>query len=471
MIAKFTGNITFESGNNKITYNFNKVKAQFDQTVGPRAEVIFNTTGEEQPEKLARVFFDIARDYNGQNKGRDVNVLAREIVISFPPDEKIGTEDLVSYTNQYLHKMGYSDCPHIIYRHNDTLNTHVHILTSTITYDLTHVENNNDFKRSFSTCREIERENNLKPLKKAMFSKVSLSEVNARKYYFHNALAKAARSKATGERVLALLGEMSTEVLKNNNLDNESLRLFLGEEKYEAIGELLTRGGFFKSLYKDELMERLDRVYSQSDSRGDFFKRLEGEGIYARMDMKRKMVYGIKNDSFYISEDRMPQKYRYINLTRMGQGSSSYKLESEQRNEVFTSVIESMNGSLTYSQFVKSLQEKGIAINIKDGADQESSIFGNICFICRTAENPKEFQGSELSKKLAVMPISHILEKKISLLYNVRSLEIMQPSENYQAGSGSPGFTPSRTPHHKDDEHERKKKKKGIGDIERGAGV
>ena len=70
---------------------------------------------------------------------------------------------------------------------------------------------------------------------------------------------------------------------------------------------------FCNPLFKDELLQQLDRIYSFSESTSDFRRNLEQEGLYMRLVTKKDKsyyVYGIKDfrtftlKTFHFSEYR-----------------------------------------------------------------------------------------------------------------------------------------------------------------------
>ncbi len=66
-------------------------------------------------------------------------------------------------------------------------------------------------------------------------------------------------------------------------LTNTEGQQLLGEEAYQTLFDRLDKGGFFKTLYKDELLSKLDRLYDESDSTSMFRSKLEAEAIYMRV--------------------------------------------------------------------------------------------------------------------------------------------------------------------------------------------
>ena len=75
------------------------------------------------------------------------------------------------------------------------------------------------------------------------------------------------RSYNYKDKVSAVLEQSDTywsldKPLQEIKLANEEWRVLLGDESYDNLFALLEKGGFFKPLFKDELLQLLDRIYS-----------------------------------------------------------------------------------------------------------------------------------------------------------------------------------------------------------------
>lgn len=61
------------------------------------------------------------------NRRTDKPVL--HIALSPAPEDRLDNDRLAELAEKYMQKMGYGDQPFIVYRHGDTCNTHVHIVS------------------------------------------------------------------------------------------------------------------------------------------------------------------------------------------------------------------------------------------------------------------------------------------------------------------------------------------------------
>jgi hypothetical protein len=81
--------------------------------------------------------------------------------INFPPYEDISNELMKQIAHDYLEANGFNQHQFIIFRHYDANHPHLHILVNRIGYDGKVLTDSNDFVRSESVLRELEKKHNL----------------------------------------------------------------------------------------------------------------------------------------------------------------------------------------------------------------------------------------------------------------------------------------------------------------------
>lgn len=80
------------------------------------------------------------------------------ILLSPAPEDRLDNARLMELAEKYMDKMGYGQQPFIVYRHNDTCNTHVHIVSVCIDDDGRKIKDSYEHRRSMAACRELEQE-------------------------------------------------------------------------------------------------------------------------------------------------------------------------------------------------------------------------------------------------------------------------------------------------------------------------
>ena len=278
------------------------------------ASVLFSHTGELSLES----FLDDLRMCSSLNdRVRSPYV---EFTLNLPHGEYLNHERFTQLSRAYLSRMGYGDTAYAAIVHSDKEHYHVHILASRVCYSGRLVDDKYSKLKSQRISRDLEHQFELRQTEYGRFNTQSLGEINARKYYFHNALSKGIRNYSTRKELEILLGENLCSIAKEGR-SNQEYEEFLGVNLYREIGELLDSKGHFRPLYKEELLKTLDAIYPNCRNIMSMQNKLNSSGYYMRMLSKNGdnyIVYGIPGVSFYLKENSLPQKYRFHALRENG---------------------------------------------------------------------------------------------------------------------------------------------------------
>ena len=393
----------------KIDYQFSKIDAE-------KGSIIFSNCEDVGASELHGYFAERAQLYNTVSQKRKVTNIAKCFIISMPSGEYPSEETFVKVSERLLEKLGYSECPRVIFQHNDTDKSHVHIIVSTITDDMKHVDNADDYSKCYGVARELEKEFGFSELKKSSFSKQAFQEIACRKYYFQNALQKALRQDKTGE-FTNLFGSEIRQRIMRQALTNEHMIELVGEETYNRVGEMLKAKNMFHKSFKKELIDRLDKLYQQSQDK-EFLQLTKTNGIYVR-HTKDTLIYGIPELSFYVKENSLPRKYHYKALK---DGRTTFKLDSEQQQYIFESFCNSCYG--TPDAFLNRLNTHRILVKDTDGnllfiSKDLNGNFGDYSFMDATVPEGQWVKGKDLSKKLAGIKLKDILDNKYAHEYKL----------------------------------------------------
>ena len=148
MIANITRG---SSLNSFVEYNEKKV------AIGD-AELLFcNTFYSDEVNETVNLIRDFGIDNKAKNKYFHIS-------LNFHTDDihKLDKETLENITLDYLEKMGLNEVPFIVYKHNDTVHPHVHIVVSNSDYDSKIIIQKNERWISQSITRELELKYNIK---------------------------------------------------------------------------------------------------------------------------------------------------------------------------------------------------------------------------------------------------------------------------------------------------------------------
>lgn len=429
--------------------HYHEVKVDND-----KAELIYNCLSGSSTYKDYVNDFNLVASLNDRAKTR-----CYDISLNLPHGEDLSNEKFIYFAQAYLNKMDLNNTPYLIHRHNDKEHNHIHITLSRIDYD-GKVVNDNDIKfRSEIASRELEREWNLKPVLNLNYDLKLLSELNQRQYNFQNAFRKGLNNKAAITSIKELIDKDTIAFIKKNHLTNTQMTDLLNE-KTKPLVELLLKHSHFQTLFKDELLLKIDSLYAISKNKGEFFQYCEKEGISVFQKSNKgvsQYTYTMNDLNITFKEDRLPKKYCFKSLGAF-YDPREYVLKSEQKHNLYNSIHLSLSGATSIDNFEKRMLSNNIRFTKQQGDSGKEYYFS-----LSNCENSEYFKASVINKKFSLNNfIKHFNELEISNLNLnsdiINSMAIEQ--ELIDNTVSLPLFnTPSRTQKGEDFMTAKKKKK------------
>ena len=105
--------------------------------------------------------------------------LTFHVSLSFPPNERtLDNATLQAIANEFMHGMGYQDNPYAIYRHYDTDNQHIHIVSTRIDWHGKRISDYQERRKAGKLATEIEKKYGLVEVER---NKKSKKETQARR--------------------------------------------------------------------------------------------------------------------------------------------------------------------------------------------------------------------------------------------------------------------------------------------------
>jgi hypothetical protein len=362
-----------------------------------------NTFSENKEERLSR--FENVINSNGNIKTN----LAFEVCLSFPRSENISDEKFKNILNEYIKGMGYDNAPYVCYRHDDKEHQHYHTIISHIDWEGKKIPQYNMFLKSQKLCRELEVKHELRVTEyNKNITDESLNAIDARKYYFSNALAKALKVKETPDYLKRNMSKEQIEFIikhykKESQLTNTAITSYLGKEKAEAIKYYLNQKGMFNNLFKDELYDKVETCYNKSENKTEFLNQLEKDNIYIRKLYNNNkapyFVYGLKDVSFYIRDSDLAKEFTFNNLfeVKVNEIKNDNEIKSFDVNEQkkYIKVIASriLKESKSLKEYSEKLNTNGIELITYEN---KRGIYG-IAFKSTNILNPEVIKGSEVN--------------------------------------------------------------------------
>ena len=84
------------------------------------------------------------------------------VSLSPSPEDRLTDEQLSELADKYMERIGYGDQPYIVYKHSDTHNVHLHIVSVCVDENGRRLNGSYEWRRSEAVCRELEQEYGLR---------------------------------------------------------------------------------------------------------------------------------------------------------------------------------------------------------------------------------------------------------------------------------------------------------------------
>lgn len=399
MIAKIEPTFGAILLNDKIDYQLRKIEEG-------KAEELYNSSGGNL--NNMPIYMSLMAELNER-----VEFPYVEFVLSLPVDDSLSNDKFTALANQYMYEMGYGRSCYSVIKNDDKDHTHVHILATTIDFDGKKISDWNNWSRSGKIADKLEQDYNLTHTNRSKSTRKSrsLGESQYRQFFFDSALHKALKNYQTKGLVSELLNQSDMYKALDGHFgraySNTEWELILNTSLYEEVGTCLERAGLFNTLIKDELLSKMDEIYPHVSNAAQFRERLEAEGYYMRLVSKKNSsyyVYGVKDQSFYIKDMSLPQKYRFGNISFNGARMSS----DEQKHYLYNQIFETLNTSSDYDMFKSKLDTNNIKVI---ELTNSTGIYG-LSFVLTSVESPEIFKASDISRKLTYSNIQSHFHKE-----------------------------------------------------------
>lgn len=383
-----------------------KIDYQIKKILSGDAIELYNSSGDIL--EMMKRYMPIVAELNDS-----IRYPYKEFVLSLPVDDNLNGEQFTTLAKEYMERMGYGDCLYTIILNTDTPYKHVHIYTTTVDLNGKWVNSSYDFKKSGKIARELELKNNLTPLDQVESNiNHSLNEIHARRFYFDNALNKALKNYETKSELTSMLNSsemyLSLKSDKKSHYTNSDWEIMLGSSTYNEILRVLKTKGFFRTLYKDELLSAMDSIIDKVENASEFRKELESKGYYMRLvsngHKSSYYVYGIE-DMFYFKDTSLPKRYRFGHIHFDGRFMES----DEQKHYLYNQIFSALNSSTDYSLFRAVLKEHNISVLEHKNS---TGIYG-LSYSIDDVDHPICFKASEISRHFTYKSVQDRFSKNL----------------------------------------------------------
>lgn len=148
MVAKISHGISLYGA---LAYNHGKVVAGTAEILSGNRIISDQLGLPSEDIRLALLSFE---NYLLANRNTKKPVL--HISLSPAPEDRLTDGQLTELADRYMRKMGYGNQPYIAYKHADTYNTHIHIVSVCVDELGKKISDAYEHRRSMTICRELE---------------------------------------------------------------------------------------------------------------------------------------------------------------------------------------------------------------------------------------------------------------------------------------------------------------------------
>ena len=148
MVAKISHGISLYGA---LVYNHEKVKKGTAEILSGNRMISDRLGMPSENLHLTLLSFE---NYLLANRNTEKPVL--HIALSPAPEDRLSDEQLAELAEKYMQKMGYGDQPYIVYKHGDTHNTHIHIVSTCVDEQGRKISDSYEHRRSMTACRDLE---------------------------------------------------------------------------------------------------------------------------------------------------------------------------------------------------------------------------------------------------------------------------------------------------------------------------
>lgn len=134
-----------------LAYNHEKVENRNAEILSGNRMISDRLGLPSEDMRLALLSFE---NYLLANRNTEKPVL--HIALSPAPEDKLTDEQLAELAEKYMEKMGYGNQPYIVYKHGDTHNPHIHIVSVCVDELGNKIKDSYEWRRSMTACRELE---------------------------------------------------------------------------------------------------------------------------------------------------------------------------------------------------------------------------------------------------------------------------------------------------------------------------
>lgn len=269
-----------------LLYNYGKVGKGTAEILSGNRIISNRIGGPSEDMRLTLLSFE---NYLLANRRTEKPVM--HVSLSPSPEDCLSDEQLSELADKYMERMGYGDQPYIVYKHSDTHNVHLHIVSVCVDENGRRLDGSYEWRRSEAACRGLEQEFGLRNAKaETRNPKAELKKVDASKGDVCHQVGNTLKAVLESYR-FQTFGEYSA-LLSTLNIEAKQVRGEYNGIPYTGIiysatdddGKVVSppfKSSRFGKRFGMERLERKMRLHTKDFKAGKWHPSIQNQVIHA----------------------------------------------------------------------------------------------------------------------------------------------------------------------------------------------
>ena len=300
------------------------------------------------------------------------------VSINPDPKDKLSDEQLSYIAQEYMQKMGYSDQPFIVYKHEDIERKHIHIVSLRVDEQGKKINDKFEHRRSMDACRELEQKYGLVPAgKKTQKESLPLKKVEYDKGDVKHQIANVIRSAVRDYHFLSLKEYKALLSVYNINME-------------EVRGEV--KGKEYKGL-----------VYSALNDKGEKAGSPFKSSLFGKSAGIENIEKNIEKSAGIIKNKRLKERSKQVISAAIQKCSNRSDFEKTLKKQGISVLFRTNNEGRIYGATFIDHEQKAVFNGSRLGKEFSANVFNDV--FTGSGQKPeqpdhKAEQSFELSEKL-----------------------------------------------------------------------
>tara|TARA_R100000027_G_scaffold67117_1_gene64691 strand:- start:1899 stop:3275 length:1377 start_codon:yes stop_codon:yes gene_type:complete len=330
-----------------------------------KADRIYNNTiGLTDRDQFVNEFLDTV-----ERNPKSIKNKVAHFSLSFPEGENPSVEKMIEIGEAYLEGMGYTDRPTLMYKHDDTKNSHFHMLVPTCDNNGVKTIERDNFKKSQKLSRELEVKFDLEKTEyRSNNRSKDFTDLQISKYRINKSLNSTefkSNLKLT-DRIEKQIGIEKFKAITEPSkpMNNNQIKKLIGNDNFNFLNHELNKNNLVYYTNKENIYRTLDSVLLQSKNKTEFLEKAKNSGLYVReIKSKDHISFGITNNgkTDYFKDYNISKRFTAKGIEDHFNPGKDYD-HKQLKSFLKGNISRIYQQSKTWDEFQIKLKEKGIGL-------------------------------------------------------------------------------------------------------------